>query len=139
MDVEVIMTYLYKCQAILWHDHMNGRILSDGKVFTRGMQYNITVHYYWRKIWRDGQFILSLTFINLIYLKSLIRRKFIRIYSLTNPIQITAHTFWKQQNQSGRHWKTIISKQCGIYKLRIMWKEGKKIGREQEKGICGDI
>ena len=64
-----LVTYFYKCQAILWHDRTNVRILPDGKVFTCRMPYINTVQYYLRNICRDRQFVLSITYLTLIYLR----------------------------------------------------------------------
>ena len=61
---------------------MNVRILPDGKLFTSRIPYIDTVQYYWRKICADGQLILSVTFLTLIYLK---------YFNLTNPVQMLQH------------------------------------------------
>ena len=69
MHVEEICGMFIQIPGYLWHDRTDVRIFPDGKIFTSRMPYINTVRYYWRKICEDGQFILYVTFITLIYLK----------------------------------------------------------------------
>ena len=74
-----------------WHGRKNIRILPDGKLFTHGMPYINTVWYYWRKICAYGQFILSITFLTLIYL-TYQWEEFWRIADISDPVQILQQT-----------------------------------------------
>ena len=67
--LNTFVAYLFECQGFSRHDCTNFRRFLDGKVLTHRMPYIDTVLYYWRKICIDEEFILSVTFLTLIYLK----------------------------------------------------------------------
>ena len=68
-SLKVMAKILYWWQAVSWHDCANIRIFPDGEVFTCMILWINTVRYYWWKICIDGQFIMSVNFITLNYLK----------------------------------------------------------------------
>ena len=89
--LKVFVTHqLVYCDTLL-HDHTNLRIFSDGKVFNRRMSYISTVRWYWSVICSDREFILSVTFLVLIYLKYY-QDKFYMHFRLDKPVQIMANT-----------------------------------------------
>ena len=67
--LNILMTHKPVYCDTLWHNIKNVRIFPDGELFTRRMPYINTVRFYLRVICSDREFILSVTFLILIYLK----------------------------------------------------------------------
>ena len=100
MTLMVLLTHKLVYCGTLWHNRTNFRLFPDGKLFTRRTPYVNTIQYYWRLIFRDGEFILSVTFLILIYLKDYQEESLYKFTSLQVCTNYGKNT-WIQQIHSG--------------------------------------
>ena len=68
-ELKAFLTHKLVYCGTLFHDRTNVRIFPDGKVFIHIIPYINTERWYLRVICRGGVFILSVTFLIIIYLK----------------------------------------------------------------------
>ena len=72
----------------------------DGKVFICRTPYGNTVQYYWRTICSDGEFILSVTFLVIIYLKDYQEESYYIFTSLSARMNYGKHKKWIQHKNT---------------------------------------
>ena len=89
--LKVLLTHQLVYWNTLWHDHINVRILPDRKVFTCRMLYIDNIKCYWREICSGVGYILSVTFIILIYLNTN-KKRVHTDFHLDKPVQIASNT-----------------------------------------------
>ena len=94
--LKLLLTHQLVYRDTLWHNRTNIRLFPDGEVFTHIMPYINTIQCYWRVICSAREFILSITFIILIYLKDYQEENLYRFLSLQARTNYSKHKTWIQ-------------------------------------------